>query len=224
MLTNRTSLSIAALAGIGLAMGSSASAQTIVQTFTVGPPAVSVPFSNSFTFNKFNTALGVLGSVTLNLNANVTAEVDVFNTGGTASAFTNATATIPLTLTAPDTVITGNAVAGPISGTANPGANAFPGLPANINQTTNIASLFFPDYEGAGMGTGTLTAASSAGTYSGTGNSNLLFGGNASVTETITLTYNYQSAGTVPEPGTVTFLAAGVLGSLGMVIRRRKRA
>jgi hypothetical protein len=222
MLTKRTSLSLAALVGVGLAVGSGASAQIITQTFNV--PTTAVPFSDTFTFNKFNTNLGVLGLVQLNLVGTITAEVDVFNTTANPLAFTNATATIPITLTAPDTVISSNAVAGPINGTANPGFNAFPGIPASVNQTATISSIFYPDYEGPGLGTGTLTSAASTGTFSGSSLPGLDFGGSATVAETITLTYEYQSAGTIPEPGTVTFFAAGVLGSLGMVIRRRKRA
>jgi len=78
-------------------------------------------------------------------------------------------------------------------------------------------------YEGVGVQTGVLNAAASSGSYSGVANPGIFFGGSATAGATITITYLYQPAGTIPEPGATTFLAAGVLGSLGMVLRRRRK-
>jgi len=228
MISRRVSLTLAAVAGLGLVIGRGADAQIIVQTFTVPSTAVpwNPPVGFNFTYNLFNSTLGVLDSVTLQLATSITAEVDVFNETGTGpQTFTNATASIPVTITAPDG-ITGSAtgVAGPISGTALPGFNAFPGLPANANNTQNIPMAdWLGFYEGVGMSTGIINASSLAGTYSGTSVSGVGFGGSAVASATITLTYVYQIAGTIPEPGATTFLAAGVLGSMGMIVRRRRR-
>jgi uncharacterized protein (TIGR03382 family) len=82
---------------------------------------------------------------------------------------------------------------------------------------------WIPFYEGVGSMTGLINVASTSGTYSGTAGPNIFFGGSATAGAVITLTYLYQPAGTIPEPGATTFLAAGVLGSLGMVVRRRRR-
>ncbi len=84
----------------------------------------------------------------------------------------------------------------------------------------------FPgNYEGVGPGTGALTVLSANGSFSGTGpaDGSIGFGGSATASAVITITYVYQAAGTIPEPGATTFLAAGVLGSLGMVLRRRRK-
>jgi hypothetical protein len=224
MITRRISLSLAALVGVGLALGTSAGAQVIVQTFTI--PTAPVPINDTFTFNTFQGSLGILGNVTLTLSTSITAEVDIFNSSGVNQAFTGATATIPVTLSAPGpTVVNATAIAGPLSGTAAPGSNDFTGLVSNASTTVNVPMIDWGLYEDPpASATATLTATSTTGTYSGSGAPGVLFfGGNATVGGTITLTYFYQPAGTIPEPGTTTFLAAGVLGSLGMVIRRRKK-
>jgi hypothetical protein len=224
MVTKRISLTLAAVIGIGLAIGQGVGAQVIVQTFTV-PTGTAVPFSQNFTFNLFNSTLGQLDQVTLALSTNITAEVDVFNSLAVSQTFTNANASIPITVTGPGPVTeTATGVAGPVSGTAAPGFNAFPGLPASATTSQNVPmALWIPNYEGVGLLTGTLNASAASGTYSGNANPGVFFGGSAVAGATITLTYLYQPAGTIPEPGATTFLAAGVLGSLGMVIRRRRR-
>jgi hypothetical protein len=224
MITRRISLSLATLVGVGLALGTSAGAQVIVQTFTI-PTAPTSSINDTFTFNTFNSSLGILGGVTLTLSTSITAEVDIFNSSGGNLAFTQAEASIPVTLTGPGpTIVNETATAGPFSGTATPGFNAFPGLTANASNTVAVPQADWGLYENPPSGlTGTLTATSASGSYSGSGSSDLFFGGSATAGGTITLTYLYQAAGSIPEPGTTTFLAAGVLGSLGMVIRRRKK-
>jgi hypothetical protein len=225
MITKRISLTLAALLGIGLAIGQGAGAQVIVQTFTV-PAGSMVPLTNgNFTFDLFDSTLGVLDSVTVALSTSITATVDVFDTGGTQS-FSNATATIPITLTAPDGITsTATAVAGPIGGTVSTIVTQFPGITANANNTQNVPGADFSFYEGVGLVTAPLDVTSTNGSYSGTGpaNGTIGFGGSATAGATVTITYLYQPAGTIPEPGATTFLAAGVLGSLGMVIRRRRK-
>jgi hypothetical protein len=223
MITRRISLTLAAVVGIGLAIGRGADAQLIVQTFTV-PAGTGVPINENFTFNLFNSQLGSLGFVELQLAATITAEVDVFNNNASPQPYSNATATIPITLTAPAGFTeTATGVAGPESGTAAPGETKIPGIAANANSDNNIPMLDWGSYEGNGLLTGNINASSTPGTYSGTAGNNVFFGGSATAGATITLTYFYIPTGFVPEPGTTTFLAAGVLGSLGMVLRRRKK-
>jgi uncharacterized protein (TIGR03382 family) len=223
MVINRFSLTLAALVSMGLAAAQGVQAQVITQTFTV-PTGTVVPFNQNFTFNLFDTTLGTLDQVTLSLSTSITAEVDVFNSLATPQAYTNATASIPVTVTAPDSVTeTATGIAGPVSGTANPGFNAVTGLPANANTSQMIPMGDWGFYEGIGPQTGNLNASSTSGTYSGNANPGVFFGGSATAGATITITYLYQPAGTIPEPGATTFLAAGVLGSLGMVLRRRRK-
>jgi uncharacterized protein (TIGR03382 family) len=222
MVIRRFSLTLAALAGIGLAIAGGADAQSIVQAFTI--PTAAVPINDTFTFNLFNTNLGTLQQVNLALSTSITAEVDVLNFTDSNQAFTNATATIPVTLAAPDAITeVAIATAGPISGTAVIGSNAFTGLASNANTSQIVPMADWSFYEGVGPMTNTLNASSTSGTYGGSANPGVFFGGSATAGGTITLTYLYQPAGTIPEPGATTFLAAGVLGSLGMVLRRRRK-
>jgi len=228
MVTKRNSLSLAALVGIGLALGASSQAQVIVQTFTI--PLTPTPFTSSFTYNNFDTSLGELFGVTITLNTSIVATVEVVNKTAVTQNFTNATATVPLELTGPGPVdITATAVAGPFSGSvlgAPPAVTFFPAPPANASTSVTLPSSEFSLYEiPPSAATVTLTVTAGAGSYTGTANGGtLLFGGFASASGTITITYQYAPAGSIPEPGTTTFFAAGILGSLGLVLRRRKKA
>jgi len=226
MITKRISLTLATLVGIGLAIGQGAGAQVIVQTFTV-PAGSNVPLTNgNFTFNLFDTTLGTLDVVTVALSTSITPTIDVFNSSGGPQSFSNATATIPITLTAPDGITaTATAVAGPVSGTVTGVFTQFPAGTAFSNSSQNVPVGDFSFYEGVGPVTAPLDVTSTNGSYAGTGpaNGTIGFGGSATAGATVTITYLYQPAGTIPEPGATTFLAAGVLGSLGMVIRRRRK-
>jgi hypothetical protein len=206
-----------------LALSAASHAQVIVQTFTVPQQAVS--FNQNITFNKFDTSLGVLNSVTLSLNTSVTAEIDVFNLSGKAQTFSNATASVPVKITGPDgTNFTVTSVAGPISGSVSSlvGITPFIGN-ATATGNTTVAPANFGNYSGWGGGNLTVTFAGLGGTYSGKAPSYVFFGGSANAGGTLTLTYNYTKIQPIPEPGAATFLAAGVLGSVGMVIRRRRK-
>ena len=70
MIRNKTGFALIALVGAGLGVCRAASAQVIVQTFTV-PNGTALPFSQNFNFNKFDSNDGTLNSVTLALNASV---------------------------------------------------------------------------------------------------------------------------------------------------------
>ncbi len=93
MITKRISLTLAALLGIGLAIGQGAGAQVIVQTFTVATQGLPITgVTGDFTFNKFDSTLGTLDSVTVTLSTSITATVDVFNTSGNTESFSTPTA------------------------------------------------------------------------------------------------------------------------------------
>lgn len=223
MITKRISLTLAAIVGAGLALGTGAGAQVIVQTFTI-PTGTTVPFSQILTFNKFDSTLGPLTSITLSLNASILANVDIFNGNSSSNGYSNTSATVAESVTGPGASVAAFTVtAGPFSGTAAPGLTVLPNKFASHSATLNVSAVNFGLYSGIGGGTGTLTAGALkptiTGTASGSNIQNVFFGGTATVGQVITLTYTYQN---IPEPGTTTFLAAGVLGSLGMVIRRRK--
>ncbi len=207
-----------------MALSAAAHAQVIVQSFTV--PSQAVSFSQSVSFNKFDTTLGILNSVTLSLSSSVTAEIDVFNFSGKTQSFSNATASVPVKITGPDgSNFTVTAVAGPISGNvpAPLGITPFVGQTASNTGNSSIAPANFGSYSGFGGGTLNMTFQGLNGTYAGTAPSGVGFGGSASAGGTLTITYNYTKIQPIPEPGSATFLAAGVLGSVGMGLRRRRK-
>jgi len=221
MLRKYTSLALVAAAGALLSV--SAHAQVIVQNFTI--PTQAVPFTQSNTFNLFDTNLGTLTGVTFSLTTSITAEVDVFNLTGTPQNFSNATASIPVKVTGPDaTSVTTTAIAGPFSGSvpAPLGIYPFKGLTGTGTNTTTVSSLNFGSYEGVGTGTAQVAINGLVGTYSGQAGFGVGFGGSAVAGGTFTLTYNYTLAPITPEPGSSAFLVAGMLGSLGFVVRRRR--
>jgi len=218
-------IAVLAMLGAGLVIGKTASADSIVQNFTI--PTQTVPFTNPFTFNLFDTTLGTLNSVTIFLGTSATAEVDVINLSPGAKAFSNATATIPITATGPAAItVTDTLTAGPVSGTTNPAAfstTAVPGVTGSTSNSVGVPTIDFGSYEGVGGGTALITAASSAGTYGGTG-TGVAFSGSATASGTVTVTYDYTpfSAAT-PEPGTWGLLVAGASTGLVLVRRRRRK-
>jgi len=225
---NNLSLAVLVLLGVGVTHG--VRAQTIVQTFTV-PTGTTVPFTDNFTFNLFNSNLGTLNSVTLNLNASIVANVNIINIFGSPVTYVSTTASVPASFSGPGgTSVSATVVAGPFAGTATGTITTLTGEPASASALTTVPLGSISHYEGVGGGTGSLTGTMLSGTYSGGTTTpgavgQVFFGGSATGGETLTLTYNYsQPSGAVPEPGTATFLAAGVLGSLGIALRRRKKS
>ena len=209
-------LTLAATMAVG---GSSLFGGTISFSHTTSTGAV--PFTDNFTLQEFDTTLGTLTGITITLSDTATAEVDVFNSTSTAQGFTNATASIPLNLTGPASVsVNTTAVAGPIAGTANPGVNAFPGIPGTGSGSTNVASANFGSYEGVGTTFASFSVASSTGNFSGTSVPGVFFGGSATVGAVTTITYTYTPSTGTPEPSTMALLGSSLLG-VGFIARKR---
>src|SRR5471032_1067496 len=79
----------------------SAAAQASVISFTHTTTTQAVPLTDPFFLPGFNPSLGTLTGVTLQLDTTGTAEVDVINISGGPLPFTNATCSIPVTITGP---------------------------------------------------------------------------------------------------------------------------
>lgn len=212
-----------ALAGAGTAKGDLI---TLDQTF--GPASIpDSPASATFTFNfaQFDQSLGTLTGVQIDVTSHLTAEIDVFNFGGTPKPFSNATATTTATVSGPDASSNTSPIsAGPISGTANPGLNTFPG-----NTTSNLLSVIVPPanfgfYQGLPSGSQvTVNVSDSPITVSGTGG--VAFLGSGFVDGDVKLTYIYTPFAAVPEPSSFALLTGlGLLGGVGYRLRRRKHA
>lgn len=151
--------------------------------------------------------------ITITLDADGTAEVDVVNITATSKTFIGATATIPVSLTGPGPTTTSVTLsAGPTSGTAAPGLNTFPGLPASATNTVDVSPADFGLYEGLGLIV-SVDVAAGTGTYTGTSLPGLFFGGSSTVGAVTTISYDYlpSTSTTTPEPATVSLLGIALL-------------
>jgi len=226
MLRKCTSFGLVAASGAILCTGATAKAQVIVQTFTI--PTNTVSYSTSENINLFNSTLGTLNSVTLDLSTSITADIQVFNGTGLGYSFTAAEASVPVQAIGPAGTLTTTAVTPPINGTVTAafGVTNFPGQTATADNSITLTSTpNLAAYTGFGGGTSSIAVNGILGTYflvNGTPSGIAIFG-SATAGGTLTLTYNYTKAAVLPEPGVTSMFAAGVLGSLGMVIRRRRK-
>lgn len=184
------------------------------------------PFSTTVSVPLFDSQLGTLNGVTLSLMSNIVGRIDVFNNLSTAQSFTNAFASIPVTVTShtPDaTSVTAVAISMVASGTATPGfpITSFTGIPATASNAVNVSPVNFASYMGSGGGSALFTAASNGGSYGGTSLPGLFFGGSAVADGNFTVRYDYDAVSAVPVPAAAWLMGAGVL-SLGAAWRRKR--
>jgi len=208
MLTIKNKLVASGLA-IGLmAAAASARATSVTQSFNIPlqPPGI-----QDISYQLFNSNLGALTSVTLELVLNGTADVVIF--GGPGS-FTSATTSFALTVTGPPvgptTYITTSLSANIGAESVPSGGASFPGIPAHIDSgIITVPNIDWGSYQVSGGGTSltdlvftagaaTTTLFNASGPIGGGGNGNV--GDPASF---LTLIYNYQppAAPGMPEPG-----------------------
>jgi hypothetical protein len=210
---------LAAIAAFTVA--SSAFAGTISYTHTTAD--ASAPFTDSFSLQKFDTTLGTLDSIIITLSYSTTGEVDVFNSTSQARLFTAGTSTVPLTLSGPAALtIATNAVAGPISGSAAPGFNSFTGITGSGSPSVNVASSDFSFFEGSGVTFASFSLVGGNGSFSGTAIPGVFFSGSAVAGGNTTITYNYSTPSTTPEPATMTLFGSALLG-IGFFARKRSK-
>jgi len=239
MLTVKKPLVLVGMVGIGLFSAKTAvHATTITQLLNVpGGTNTSTDIINSIPYNLFNSSLGTLTSVTLELRTTDTVSSEVVNINSVPESVTNASAAFPLTIYGPPTTVsppfdlttylaTTTITAGPYTGIAAPnGATTVMGTNTGTTDSGIVAvpmADWLGNWENPGGGvSGTdIVFASGAGNYTGSANSGDFFGGVATVSGTLTLIYTYQSNGT-PEPGALALLVASASVSLVGIRRRR---
>jgi hypothetical protein len=180
---------------------------------------------------KFDESLGTLDSVTLALQAAGTVYAEAFNTSSSTQPYTQSMATLSFGVTGPDgsssdinpgtPFFSGTAAAGPFVTTIT-GSTPFSLSPVAINVLSSNFGLF----ETSGSGTFTLSF-NSDGSPGGpifstiTSTPSAVFtGGDANVSGTETVTYNYTP---IPEPS-VSGMVLGCAALMGVVGLRKRRA
>jgi len=201
-------------------VGTAQAGTIITQTFS--SPPTPVAWSTTYDANQFNPSLGTLTSVEIEVSSNIVASVEVYNLSGSPQSFTNATASIPITLTGPASLSSLSAIgvtAGQ-AGSADPGLNTFPGVPTTASTSTTLTSSgALAPYIGTGVSTLVFDFNAGDGTYSGAAVSGVFFGGSATANATVDVIYTYTAA--IPEPSSV--ILAGI-GIVGVAVFGRRRA
>lgn len=246
MLTIRNQFLIAGLAAGLLAASTGLRADTITQTFNVAGETEPPGFTGQSysTFHLFDSTLGNLLSVTVELNVTAEADLTVTNTNATGTIhWDSATTTFPINVTGPPAAAIlltvtpfngnftgGNLAAGasdfiPGSSTAETGSDSItgaglssweaPGGPVDPTDVGITTGIFTNGYAGDGGG-----SVSGSGSFGGPS-----VGVGSSATNTLTVTYVYSDFVTgAPEPGTWALLVAtSVSGTLAGIRRRRNR-
>lgn len=198
-------------------------AQIVTETFTYTTPTQDMPISDPFTLPDFNTNLGTLEGINLTLSATATGDIIVFNNSNKSASLSNASVTLPTSLTGPgSTLINATLSASLPSGTAMPGFNCYAGMTDTVTELATVSSSDFTLWENQSDGKINLTYSTGNGSYSGTGPLNtLFFGGSATGGETTTLTYTYlkNTYQAAPEPSNVALFGIAI-GAFALLLAR----
>jgi hypothetical protein len=184
--------SVFGLAAIVLLASSAAMADSQTPPSAVFPSATA-PFNETATVAGFNPALGTLNSVDIKfLVGPLTAIVQVFNNTSQDQNFTNASASVSVTLTGPTGApLSGGATATVAAGiaTLSPNPSSFPATPGPATPVTQTITTGLSAFE---SGPVTFTfAATGNGSYAGQAPIGVFFGGTVQSGATVTVTYNY---------------------------------
>jgi hypothetical protein len=215
------------VSAISLAASRAADAATINFSYSFGPSSAS-SVTDNFGLQLFDPSLGNLTGVGITLSTTIAGLVKILNFTGSPQSFTNASSSVPVTVTGPAGTTTGaTATAFVASGTVGttgtlqqPGsAIDFPGLTATQSNTVQVAASNFAAYEGIGTTLATFAVLQSAGTYSGSTGAppfGVFFGGGATVSGMVRVNYTYDIA-TTPLPASLPLFAGGlaILSLLG---------
>ena len=198
-------------------------ADSISGPFTTSTPIPSTltDWSNTLSFPKFNSALGTLDKVQLDLSGGFTTTLTITNESDSAS---NGTAKTEVQLSVQDAGLNLSTpqldlLSSPFSYSLGAGGSVSSGLLTQTGTSSDQYTLSAILAEFNGPGTISLAAS----TFTQTDLSNT--GGNTAASQvtnaslTGSVTYYYAA---VPEPSTFALLGAGAIGLLGIAWRRRR--
>jgi hypothetical protein len=220
---------------VGVALLTLAAA-TSVQAQVVGPITTSTPISHTtelvgapsdvLTFPKFDGNLGILLSVVIHIDADISSVITVTNSAETPSSG-NVFTQSQYTLSDPLSQLTLN----PVTSTPNFAYSLPPGGTATSSALTGTDSKTGTFTSGTVLAEFTTftgeTIALPVTTFTQTFTANT--GGNTSSGQvttagaTGTITYNYTPLADVPEPGAWAFLGTSLIGGGFFAIRRRRK-
>lgn len=198
-------------------LGAASTAWAASETFTTGVSNNNVGFTESLSLEGFNTNLGTLTAVELNLDLNTSSAVEIFDPSAMSESFSNASTESTVNLSGPDdlTLISQSFGAIVATGTAKPGLTTEPATLGtyDISVTpTNLAA-----YEVNGIQNLNFTISDPNETLGGTSPQNdLFFSGRDNLNGTVDIQYVYS----VPEPSTWAMMLIG-LGAVGFCVRRK---
>ncbi len=216
-----------AVLGLLIASGmASASQAAVVGPITTTTPisATTTDFTGNLVFAKFNSSLGTLTSVTLQIGSDISTKLTVTNLGTTASsgnARTEVTVTVVDPANSANFNLVNDILTPKFSYNLAAGATVTSGtINANGATVTNVFTdaMTLVDFTGSGtisLGVSTFTAtllANSGGNTSSTQNTT------ATATGQVTYTYNVA---VVPEPTTIVLLGLGGMMLMIPALRRR---
>lgn len=182
------------------------------ESFTHTTAAETAPFIDTFTLPAFDPSLGTLVAIDLSAQENTTADVVVFNATANSQPFTNAQASIPVTISGPaGTTFTITDLTSPVDGTAVVGGNDFPGIQSTTSDSVQIDPSQFSSWEGASGQTVGVDFSVTDGTFSGIALPDVFFGGTVVAGGSTTVTYTFQTLHqVVPEPSTWALMLGGL--------------
>jgi hypothetical protein len=207
---------LACLGGVG-----PANAGTITQTFT--NPSTTVPYNVTFAANSFNhyePSSATLTSVEILVTSLITGKVQVINISPSAQTFSNATGSVPVSITGPNSLglsvtattpgQSGNIAAAPAGGFTE---ETLSGSTVTASVGTTLTGSAVDPYLGTGTNDLSFVFTAGAGTFGGSSSANgfVFFGGSATASATVQLVYNFTTAA-IPEPNSMSLLGIGMAG------------
>ncbi len=205
----------------------------ITQTCTIAQTAP--PYTDSCTFNDFNTLLGPLNWVSLYLtDVGGNAQPQQTNIGGTDLTFSESYTTVIMTMTGPDGTVSTVSQSTPGAPPGDPSLGCSGTVLAHSTNTTcpttdfsglsgNLATAAtLSDYEAVGSGfTLSVSAVSRQNSFGSGGpgsGGTLFFGGDGMIGGELILTYDYN-----PEPRTMALCGGALLLLVGLLRKSHVR-